>query len=242
MRTGSGIRTITPAVKRTKILVIEDEPDILEVIEYNLRKEGCKVVTAADGTAGLEAARREAPALVLLDLMLPGTDGIEVCRRLKADPVTRATPIIMVTAKGEESDVVLGLGVGADDYVVKPFSPKELVARVRAVLRRGAPAPEAGQRIVVDDVVIDPERHEVVAGKKPVPLTATEFRILNFLASHPGRVFTRDHLLRRALGEDAIVIDRNIDVHVRAIRKKLGKRRELIETIRGVGYRFRDRE
>jgi DNA-binding response OmpR family regulator len=229
---------------REKIIIIEDEADILEVIEYNLTREGFRVLSACDGETGLDLVRRESPDLVLLDLMLPQLDGVEVCRRLKYDPVTRAIPIVMVTAKGEERDVVLGLGVGADDYVSKPFSPKELVARVRAVLRRGPLREElaAGERIVREGVAIDAVRHQVTIDQKPIAFTATEFRLLHFLASHPGRVFTRDHLLSRVIAEEAIVIDRNIDVHVRAVRKKLGNYRDLIETIRGVGYRFRDAE
>jgi two-component system phosphate regulon response regulator PhoB len=228
-------------VKREKILAIEDEEDILEVITYNLEREGYRVAGCTDGDAGLSRIRRESPDLILLDLMLPGTDGVEICRRLKSDPTTEGIPVIMVTAKGEESDVVLGLGVGADDYVVKPFSPKELVARVRAVLRR-SPLRDEGvsQRLVLGDVVIDSSRHEVRVGDEALVLTATEFRLLHFLASHPGRVFTRDHLLPRVVGNDAVVVDRNIDVHIRSIRKKLGSRRDLIETIRGVGYRCKD--
>lgn len=229
---------------RQKIVVIEDEADILEVIQYNLAREGYSVLTSKDGEEGLAVVQREEPDLVLLDLMLPGLDGIEVCRRLKADARTRRIPIIMVTAKGEESDIVLGLGVGADDYVVKPFSPKELAARVRAVLRRGPLREDgaAGERVVRGDVVIDSGRHQVWAGATQVTMTATELRLLHFLASHPGRVFTRDQLLDRVIGQDAEVIDRNIDVHIRAIRRKVGEQRDIIETIRGVGYRFRDAE
>jgi len=225
-----------------KIAVIEDEADIREVIEYNLTREGFQVFAAPDGEAGLALVRREMPDLVLLDLMLPGLDGLEVCKRLKYEPATRPIPVVMVTAKGEESDIILGLGVGADDYVTKPFSPKELVARVKAVLRRG-PLREAlggADRIARGGLLIDTGRHQVFVDQKPVAFTATEFRLLHFLASHPGRVFTRDRLLGRVIADDAIVIDRNIDVHVRAVRKKLGAYRDLIETIRGVGYRFRD--
>jgi two-component system alkaline phosphatase synthesis response regulator PhoP len=231
-------------VSREKIVVIEDEADILEVIDYNLSREGFRVRPTRDGEEGLWLVRKEAPSLVLLDLMLPGLDGIDVCRKLKADPVTRPVPIVMVTAKGEESDIVLGLGIGADDYVTKPFSPKELIARVKAVLRRGPLKEERAEqeRIVRDGVVIDAGRHEVRVDGESVVLTATELRLLHFLASHPGRVFTRDHLLSRVIGEGAVVVDRNIDVHVKAIRKKLGSYRELIETIRGVGYRSRDEE
>lgn len=227
-------------MRHEQIAVIEDESDILEMIAYNLTREGYKVLSARDGAAGLELVRQEAPDLVLLDLMLPQLDGIEVCRRLKHDPLTRAIPIVMVTAKGEESDIVLGLGVGADDYIPKPFSPKELLARIKAVLRRGPLKEErgAGERIVRGNVVIDATRHEVLIDGATVEYTATEFRLLQLLASHPGRVFTRDHIISRVIGEDALVIDRNIDVHVRSVRKKLGVYRELIETIRGVGYRF----
>ncbi|MBI4585717.1 MAG: response regulator [Planctomycetes bacterium] len=228
-------------MKKEKILVIEDEADILEVMEYNLTREGFKVVAARDGEEGLEKAKKEAPDLVLLDLMLPTIDGLEVCRQLKGDAVTRSIPVIMVTAKGEESDIVLGLGIGADDYIAKPFSPKELVARVKAVLRRGPLKEDRGgsERIVRGGLVVDAGRHEVLVDDKAVVFTATEFRLLHFLARHPGRVFTRDHLLSRVIGEDAFVIDRNIDVHVRALRRKLGPYRDLIETIRGVGYRFK---
>ena len=231
-------------LKTEKIVVIEDETDILEVIAYNLKREGYEVVTSTSGEDGLEKIEKTKPNLVVLDLMLPEVDGIELCRKLKADPVTQGIPVIMVTAKGEESDVVLGLGVGADDYVTKPFSPRELTARVKAVLRRskGRAEVDKGERLAFEGIVIDPQRHEVKVDDESVLLTATEFRLLHFLASHPGRVFTRDHLLTRVIGDDAIVIDRNIDVHVRAIRKKLGSRRELIETIRGVGYRFKDRD
>lgn len=229
---------------RESIVIVEDEPDIREVIEYNLSREGYKVTSSGDGQSGLETVRKEAPDLVVLDLMLPGVDGIEICRRLKADPLTRGIPIIMVTAKGEESDVVLGLGVGADDYVSKPFSPKALMARVKAVLRRGSLKEErgAGERLVYGGLAIDAARHEVQVDGKSEEFTATEFRLLHILASNPERVFTRDHLIRRVIGEHAIVNDRNIDVHVRAIRKKLGPYREVVRTMRGVGYRFRPLE
>jgi len=229
-------------VKRQKILVIEDEPDILEVIEYNLARDGFRVVTARDGDAGLRLARAELPDAVVLDLMLPGIDGLEICRRLRADDVTRTLPIVMVTAKGEEADIVVGLGIGADDYLTKPFSPRELVARVRAVLRRAQPqaARTGDDRLEFAGLVIDRARHEVLVRGDPVTFTPTELRLLHFLGAHPGRVLTRDQLLSRAIGEHAVVLDRNIDVHVRSIRKKLGAERERLETVRGVGYRFRD--
>jgi DNA-binding response OmpR family regulator len=225
-----------------KILVIEDEGDILEIIAYNLSREGFQVLSSRDGEEGLEIAQREEPELILLDLMLPGTDGLEICRIIKEGPRGADTPIIMVTAKGEESDVVLGLGMGADDYVVKPFSPRELVARVKAVLRRGPlrARPDSGERVERGGVMIDAQKFRVKVDGESIPFTATEFRLLHYLARHPGRVFTRNQLLARVIGDDAVVIDRNIDVHVRSLRKKLGPYRDLIETQRGVGYRFKD--
>jgi two-component system phosphate regulon response regulator PhoB len=229
-------------VRRETILVIEDDADIREVIEYNLKREGYRVVSAENGERGIERARRDNPELVILDLMLPGMDGVELCRRLKQDPVTRGIAVIMVTAKDAETDQVLGLGVGADDYVPKPFGPKALLARIEAVLRRGPLREErgAGDRVVRGPLVIDSTRHEVLLDGESVTFTPTEFRLLHFLASHPGRVFSRSELLSRVIGETAIVLDRNIDVHVRAVRQKLGQHRELIETVRSVGYRFRD--
>ncbi len=227
---------------KPKILVIEDEADILEVITYNLEREGHKVISCRNGEQGLSRIRTDNPDLVILDLMLPGMDGVEVCRQVKSDPVTRAIPVIMVTAKAEESDIVLGLGIGADDYITKPFSPKELVARVKVVLRRGPLREESGggERVVRGDLSIDLGRHEATVAGQLLTLTPTEMRLLHFLASHPGRVFPRSHLLSRVIGEDAIVTDRNIDVHVRALRQKLGEAADVIETVRGVGYRFAD--
>lgn len=226
------------------IVVVEDEPDILEVVRYNLEREGYEAHPAADGEAGLQLVQKRRPDLVLLDLMLPGMDGLELCRRLKYDPLTRDIPIVMVTAKGEEGDVVTGLEIGADDYVVKPFSPRELLARVKAVLRRSAREREgrATSRVEYGELSIDPERHEVRLGGKLHQLTATEFRLLHFLASHPGKVFTRQRLLRESVGEDVYVLDRNVDVHVRSLRKKLGEDQARIGTVRGVGYRFEDEE
>lgn len=225
---------------KSKVLVIEDEPDLLEVIQYNLEREGHKVIACRNGEQGLSRIRTDNPDLVILDLMLPGMDGVEVCRQVKADPVTRSIPLIMVTAKSEESDIVLGLGIGADDYITKPFSPRELIARVKVVLRRGPLRDESGvgERVVRGTLAIDLGRHEARAGDQLLNLTPTEMRLLHFLASHPGRVFPRAHLLSRVIGEDALVTDRNIDVHVRALRQKLGEHENLIETVRGVGYRF----
>jgi DNA-binding response OmpR family regulator len=228
-------------VRREKILVVEDEADILEVIQYNLAREGFQVICSGDGEEALRLVKREAPALILLDLMLPGVDGIELCQAIRNDPLTRRTPIIMVTAKGEETDVVLGLGVGADDYVVKPFSPKELVARVKAALRRAreGEAPAKGERVDAGPLTVDPARHEARLAGETLDLTPTEFRLLHILASHPGVAFSREEHLRRAVGPHAVVVQRNVDVHVRALRRKLGRHRDLIETVRGVGYRFK---
>ena len=218
-------------MKKTKIAVIEDEADILEVIDYNLSKEGFDVCSALNGEEGLALVKNEGPDLVLLDLMLPGLDGIEICRTLKTDYSTRSIPIIMVTAKGEESDIVLGLGMGADDYVVKPFRPRELMARIRSVLRRGNFIEEGEGVVSIDELVIDINRHEVKLEGKIIVLTAMEFKLLHVLASNPGRVFTRENLLNHVSSDDTFIIDRNIDVHIRSIRKKLDKHRELIETI-----------
>jgi two-component system, OmpR family, alkaline phosphatase synthesis response regulator PhoP len=228
---------------RFTILVIEDEIDILEVLEYNLTHEGYNVLKTLHGETGLMLARERDPDLILLDLMLPGVNGIEVCRRLKQDPITRDIPIIMLTAKNQESDVVVGLGVGADDYIAKPFKPRELLARVAAVLRR---SPKKGEvrtddRIAVNGIVVDALRHEVLVEGSAINLTASEFRIFQLLASQPGRVFTRDQIASRAMGQVLHPSDRNIDVHMKTIRRKLGERADLIETVRGVGYRFSDR-
>jgi len=223
------------------LLIIEDERDIIEIIQYNCEREGYTVLSATNGEKGLEIARTRRPAAVLLDLMLPGLDGIEVAKRLRRDPETRETAIIMLTAKGEESDVILGLGVGADDYVVKPFKLKELLARIKAVLRRGPVQDEGptGKRIEISGLVIDSAKFQVLQNGKEVPLTLTEFKLLATLASAPGRVFTRDLLLERIQG-DSYIDERNIDVHVRSIRKKLGDNTDCIQTVRGVGYKFRE--
>jgi DNA-binding response OmpR family regulator len=227
-------------VSKKKIVIIEDEPDILEVLSYNLKREGYEVFTAADGIKGLALVRQQVPDLVLLDLMLPGMDGVDICSSIKKDAATGGTLIVMVTAKGEESDIVLGLGVGADDYISKPFSPRELVARVKAVLRRGVLVERAVSQelITLGDLSIDSSKHRVAIGEREIKLTATEFKLLHFLASYPGRVFSREQLLNKALGDDVVIVDRNIDVHIRGIRKKMDLEPALIETIRGVGYRM----
>ena len=229
-------------MSKKKIVIVEDEPDIQEVISYNLRREGFEVFTASNGAIGLSLINKEKPDLVLLDLMLPSMDGLEICRSVKDAKETSNTLIIMVTAKGEESDIVLGLGVGADDYISKPFSPKELVARVKAVLRRGGEVQTTPEQDVIEvgDLCIDIGKYKVSVKGEEVSLTATEFRLLQFLAANPGRVFSREQLLSRAMGEDVVVVDRNIDVHIRGIRKKMNLEPPMIETIRGVGYRLKD--
>ncbi len=228
-------------MKKHKIVVVEDETDIRELIAHNLEREGFEVRTASDGEEAIQLVREILPELVLLDLMIPKLDGLEVCKVIKNDEKTSQIPIIMVTAKGEESDIILGLGLGADDYLTKPFSPKELLARIKAVLRRGQSRENqvVSDRIVFKDVVIDADRHEVLISGKPVIFTATEFKLLHFMAARSGRVFSRSHLLSSVIGEDAFVFERNIDVHIQSLRKKMGTYRGMIETVRGVGYRFR---
>jgi two-component system phosphate regulon response regulator PhoB len=223
------------------ILVVEDEPEILELVRYNLEKQGYRVACAASGEEALRMVRAEVPDLIVLDLMLPGVDGMEVCRNLKRQSATEAVPIVMLTAKGDETDVVAGLELGADDYVTKPFSPRVLVARLRAVLRRKAAEPIAETAAIrIHDLVIDPGRHEVLVRGKPVELTATEFRVLHVLAQRPGWVFTRYQIAGSIHGGDLIVTDRSIDVQIVGLRKKLGSAGRCIETVRGVGYRFKE--
>jgi two-component system alkaline phosphatase synthesis response regulator PhoP len=224
-----------------RILVVDDEEDILKLVEYNLSRGGCRVSCVASGEAALAAAREAPPDLVLLDLMLPGADGFSVCRALKADPRTAAVPVVILSARGEETDVVAALELGADDYITKPFSPRVLVARVRAVLRRRAqPAPAEEAALEVHGVTIDPGRRAVSVGDKAVELTNTEFRLLHLLARRPGWVFTRNQIIDAARGSEAAVTDRSVDVHVAGLRKKLGAAGKHIETIRGVGYRLEE--
>ena len=226
---------------RTKIAVIEDEADILEVIVYNLKREDYSTVTSRRGDDGLRMIQNQFPALVILDLMLPGMSGLDVCQKLKSDPGTSDIPVIIVSAKGEESDIVLGLGLGADDYICNPFSPRELIARIKAVLRRGSLQDlHKSDQVRIQKLIIDTVRHEAWIDSELMQVTATEFRILHQLATQPGRAFTREQLLNRVVGDGVIVVDRNIDVHIRSIRKKLGQHSHLIETIRGIGYRFQD--
>lgn len=231
----------------TKIVVVEDEADILELLTYNLKREGFDVVSADNGLQGLNLIKQHLPDIVLLDLMMPGMDGLEVCKHMRAHKPSANIPVIMVTAKSEESDIVLGLGLGADDYVSKPFSPKELIARIKASLRRstrnsGDTEDENSNCIEVAGLIIDSDKHKVSYQGVNIKLTATEFRLLHFLAGHPGRVFSREQLMNNAYSTDVIVVDRNIDVHIRAIRKKIGEQHLFIETIRGVGYCFKEYE
>lgn len=223
------------------ILVVDDEQDIRELIRYNLTKEGYRVECAVSGEEALRKVRPAPPDLILLDLMLPGVDGLEVCKRLKAERRTAATPIIMLTAKGEDADVVAGLELGADDYVVKPFSPRVLLARIRAILRRlEEPAEEEAAPLQRGGLIVDPARHQATVGGQAVALTALEMRILVALARRPGLVLTRYQIVDLTQGEGVGVTDRSVDVHMVSLRRKLGECGEMIETVRGIGYRFKE--
>ncbi len=225
---------------KEKILVVDDEEDIAELVRYNLEKEGFQVVTASSGEEALEKVRELVPNLVVLDLMLPGIDGLEVCRSIKRDSRTQQISVLMLTAKGEDSDIVTGLEVGADDYVPKPFSPKVLIARVKNALRKkrdGGIGEE--DKVVRDELVIIPDRREVLIKDKGVELTNTEFKLLHLLAKHPGKVYSREQIVDLVHGEDYPVTDRSVDVQVVGLRKKLGRLGKSIETVRGVGYRFK---
>ena len=224
-----------------KLLVVDDEEDILELLRFNLSGEGFQVVCAATGEEALEKVKIEAPDLILLDLMLPGIDGLEVARRLKHHSRTREIALVMLTAKGEEGDIVKGLEMGADDYITKPFSRKVLGARIRAVLRRKeAGFKEKKESLSTHDLVIHPGRHEVLVKGKPVALTFTEFGILHFLARRPGWVFTRSQIVDAVRGDEYFVTDRAVDVQIVGLRKKLGSAAKSIETVRGIGYRFKE--
>ncbi len=222
------------------ILVIDDEMDLVELVKYNLEKEGFLVKGVLDGESGIAAAMRDLPNLVIVDLMLPGIDGLEVCRQLRSDARSAAIPIIMLTGKSAESDRVVGLELGADDYVTKPFSPRELAARVKAVLRRMSVETMRATFIRRGELTIDLTRREVSCEGKRVMVTASEFRLLHLLADHPGQVFSRSKLIDGALGREISVVDRTVDVHITGLRRKLGDYRECIETVRGFGYRFKE--
>lgn len=233
---------MTTATSAKRVLIIEDEPDITEILKYNLETNNYKVSTAGTGEEGLASARETLPDLILLDLMLPGIDGLEVCRKLREDARTRELRIIMLTAKGTEADIVVGLTLGADDYVTKPFSTSELMARIRAVLRRVEPreGEDDTETLQAGAIRVDLSKHSVEVDGEPLELTLSEFKLLGFLIRKKGRVFTRDQLLDAVVGPDVFVTERNIDVHVAALRKKLGKYGSHIVTVRGVGYRFEE--
>lgn len=229
---------------KERILVVDDEEDILELVQYNLSKEGYQVQCVSSGEAGVDLARDKQPDLVILDLMLPGVDGLDVCKVLKNDGKTQHIPIIMLSARGEEADIVTGLELGADDYIVKPFSPRVVSARVKSVLRRNKSQSEGGEEegediIKIDELLIHPKKHEVSVKGKVLDLTFTEFKILHYLARQRGWVFTRYQIVDTVHGEDYPVTDRSVDVQIVGLRKKLGKYGKYIETVRGVGYRFK---
>jgi two-component system phosphate regulon response regulator PhoB len=225
---------------KAQIHIVEDDRSLAEVLDYNLRQEGYETIISNDGQEGLQKTRLRSPDLVVFDLMLPMIDGLEICRRLRADPATRNTLVLMLTAKSEETDEVVGFSVGADDYVAKPFSVKVLLERIRALLRRRDSTAGDASVVVSQGVMVDRERHRVTVNEKLLDLTPSEFGLLESLVRQPGRVFSRSELIDSALGGDSLVLERTIDVHVRSLRKKLGPHAALVETVRGVGYRFRD--
>jgi two-component system phosphate regulon response regulator PhoB len=233
---------VTIAMSKQKILVIEDERPLVEVLSCNLEREGFEAISAYDGQEGLRQAQLKLPDLIVLDLMLPQKPGLEVCRELKQGPRTRDIPIIMVTAKAEESDQLVGFATGADDYVTKPYSTKVLIQRIKKELRRrqGGEEVSAGSVYTCQGVVVDRHRHRALSNGEELTLTPTEFRLLETLLRQPGRAFNRHELMDAAIGEDAVVLERTIDVHVKSLRKKMGEAADLIETVRGVGYRFRE--
>ena len=229
---------MTEANKR-QVLVIEDDSAIAEVLEYNLEREGYDVERSSDGRDGLRVARSGMPDLVILDLMLPGIDGIEICRELRSDKATKNIPILMLTAKSEETDQIIGFSVGADDYVTKPFSVKVLMQRVRVLMSRRQKTSESEEdSLELHGIRLDRVAHQVFCDDKPLPLTPTEYRLLETMMRQPGRAFTRNDLLNSAVGNDTIVLERTIDVHIRSLRQKLGEVSATIETVRGIGYRF----
>ena len=226
---------------KTKVLVVEDDQAISEVLVYNLEKAGFDVFKSSDGRDGLNQAQLRLPDLILLDVMLPVMDGTEVCRRLRAQPETATATIIMLTAKSEESDQLIGFSVGADDYVTKPFSIRVLLERIKALLRRKSKITEDETDVVTRlGITLDRRRYRVTVDEDIVDLTKSEFRLLDTLIRQPGRAFDRSELIDSALGEDTLVLERTIDVHIRALRKKIGEKSEAIETVRGIGYRFRE--
>jgi two-component system phosphate regulon response regulator PhoB len=222
----------------SKILIIDDEPDVADIVAMNLKAEGYKILIADNGESGLAKAKAEAPNLIVLDLMLPKMSGLEVCKALKREAATARIPIIMLTAKSDEVDRIVGLELGADDYVTKPFSPRELLLRVQSVLRRSSAGGEKQERIKVGEILLDHSRHEVLVRNQPIELTATEFRLLAILMERRGRVQTRDRLLNDVWGYESVIDTRTVDTHVRRLREKLGPLADYVETVRGVGYRM----
>jgi len=226
----------------SKILIVEDEPDIAELLAYNLHQAGFETITAFNGEDALRHVNKRSPDLILLDLLLPGVDGLEICRMLKGNPMTADIPVIMLTAKGEKTDRIVGLELGADDYTTKPFSPREVVLRIRAVQRRmqGIGSSAAAKQLRIHDLVIDLDKHQVFNGKEEVDLTATEFKLLTLLEGAPGRVFTRDLLMNELWGDSYFAVDRTVDTHISRLRRKLGELNGAIDTVRGIGYRFKE--
>jgi two-component system phosphate regulon response regulator PhoB len=229
-------------VSLPKILIVEDDRAIADVIAYNLIQIGYEVLRADNGNDGVDKAKQHMPDVIVLDVMLPGIDGLEVCRRLRGLPETQAIQILMLTAKSEEGDQLVGFSVGADDYVVKPFSVRILMERIKALVRRRSQGESSGDSdlAVSGPISVDRIRHKILVDGKPIEFTASEFRLLESLVRAPGRVFDRTELIELALGADTLVLERTIDVHVRSIRKKLGRFADLVETVRGVGYRYRE--
>lgn len=225
---------------KENILIVDDEEDVLELVRYNLEKNGYKVETAVTGEQAIAKAGTRSPVLIILDLMLPGINGLDVCKKLKSDTKTQGIPIIMLSARGEEIDIVTGLELGADDYITKPFSPKVLVARVRRILHRTIARGLEKMPLKIHDLTIDPARRQVMLKNKLLELTFTEFNILHALARRPGLVFTRYQIVDVLHGDDYLVTDRAVDVQIVGLRKKLGSCSKYIETVRGVGYRFKD--
>ena len=231
-------------MSKKKIMVVDDEADIRELIKFNLEKEGFDVVPVSDGETALEEARLRQPDLIILDVMLPGIDGIEVCFKLKSDTAYKSIPIVMLSAKSDESDQLVGLKIGADDYLVKPFSPKVLVAKISAILRRGdvvsSGSTDESPVIRFKGLFMNPNDFSVTYQEKPLKLTAVEYKILYFLARKPGRVYTRERIIEQVRGDDVIITGRTVDVHILSLRRKLGEAADLIETVRGIGYRVRE--
>lgn len=234
----TGMLTGNPQQNMSKILVIDDEPDVIDILVMNLKSAGFAVITAGNGVQGLNKAKAELPSLIVLDLMLPEMSGLEACKALRREPTTAKIPIIMLTAKSDEVDRIVGLELGADDYVPKPFSPRELVLRIQSVLRRSAGGGEPVERLKIGDLNLDHSRHEVLLQGKPIVLTHTEFKLLAILMERRGRVQSRDRLLNDVWGYESVIDTRTVDTHIRRLREKLGDAANYIETIRGVGYRI----